>query len=67
MKHSDHITKKKKEKLVKNLNIESAKADSKYFENIMVLTILKLLRLLTIQMTPNESLKNVGYSRWKII
>ena len=43
MEHGDPITKKKKEKLVKNLNIESAKADSKYFENTYGIDHIKIV------------------------
>ena len=42
MEHSDHITKKKKKKLVKKRNSESAKADPKYCENTYGIDYLKI-------------------------
>ena len=67
MEHDDPITKKEKKKnWLKSARVKAQKQTQKTLEILMVFTISKLLKLNTIRMNSNDSLRNVGYSRWQI-
>ena len=61
MEHGDPIHKKMKEKnCPKSARVKAPRQIHNTVKVLMVLTILKLVKLIIIWMTPNDSLRNVG-------